>query len=264
MGKIIAFANQKGGVGKTTSAVNIAASVGILGKSVLLIDLDPQGNTTSGVGINKKNLKSTSYELLIDEIDAAQAIVETEFKNLSVIPSNISLAGAEFDLYQLDNREYRLKKQLEAVKDNYDYIFIDCPPSLGMITVNALAAADAVIIPMQCEYYALEGLSQLMITIRKIKQLYNPELEICGILITMFNGRLILTMQVISELKKYYSDKLFKTPVSRNVKLSEAPSFGKPVYYHDKSSKGAVEYLEVAKELIERICAQKQGENNHG
>ena len=253
MGKIIAFANQKGGVGKTTSAVNIAASVGILGKSVLLIDLDPQGNTTSGVGINKKNLKSTSYELLIDEIDAAQAIVETEFKNLSVIPSNISLAGAEFDLYQLDNREYRLKKQLEAVKGNYDYIFIDCPPSLGMITVNALAAADAVIIPMQCEYYALEGLSQLMITIRKIKQLYNPELEICGILITMFNGRLILTMQVISELKKYYSDKLFKTPVSRNVKLSEAPSFGKPVYYHDKSSKGAVEYLEVAKELIERI-----------
>lgn len=253
MGKIIAFANQKGGVGKTTSAVNISASVGILGKSVLLIDLDPQGNTTSGVGINKKNLKSTSYELLIDEIDAAQAIVETEFKNLSVIPSNISLAGAEFDLYQLDNREYRLKKQLEAVKDNYDYIFIDCPPSLGMITVNALAAADAVIIPMQCEYYALEGLSQLMITIRKIKQLYNPELEICGILITMFNGRLILTMQVISELKKYYSDKLFKTPVSRNVKLSEAPSFGKPVYYHDKSSKGAVEYLEVAKELIERI-----------
>ncbi len=253
MGKIIAFANQKGGVGKTTSAVNIAASVGILGKSVLLIDLDPQGNTTSGVGINKKNLKSTSYELLIDEIDAAQAIVETEFKNLSVIPSNISLAGAEFDLYQLYYREYRLKKQLEAVKDNYDYIFIDCPPSLGMITVNALAAADAVIIPMQCEYYALEGLSQLMITIRKIKQLYNPELEICGILITMFNGRLILTMQVISELKKYYSDKLFKTPVSRNVKLSEAPSFGKPVYYHDKSSKGAVEYLEVAKELIERI-----------
>lgn len=253
MGKIIAFANQKGGVGKTTSAVNIAASVGILGKSVLLIDLDPQGNTTSGVGINKKNLKSTSYELLIDEIDAAQAIVETEFKNLSVIPSNISLAGAEFDLYQLDNREYRLKKQLEAVKDNYDYIFIDCPPSLGMITVNALAAADAVIIPMQCEYYALEGLSQLMITIRKIKQLYNPGLEICGILITMFNGRLILTMQVISELKKYYSDKLFKTPVSRNVKLSEAPSFGKPVYYHDKSSKGAVEYLEVAKELVERI-----------
>ena len=253
MGKIIAFANQKGGVGKTTSAVNIAASVGILGKKVLLIDLDPQGNTTSGVGINKKNLKSTSYELLIDEIDAKQAVVVTEFKNLSVIPSNISLAGAEFDLYQLENREYRLKKQLDAIKGDYDYIFIDCPPSLGMITVNALAAADAVIIPMQCEYYALEGLSQLMITIRKIKQLYNPELEICGILITMFNGRLILTMQVISELKKYYSDKLFKTPVSRNVELSEAPSFGTPVYYHDKSSKGATEYLEVAKELLTRI-----------
>lgn len=253
MGKIIAFANQKGGVGKTTSAVNIAASAGILGKKVLLIDLDPQGNTTSGVGINKKNLKATSYEILIDEVEAEKAVIQTEFKNLSVIPSNISLAGAEFDLYQLDNREYRLKKQLAALKDSYDYIFIDCPPSLGMITVNALAAADAVIIPMQCEYYALEGLSQLMLTIRKIKQLYNPELEICGILITMFNGRLILTMQVISELKKYYSDKLFKTPVSRNVKLSEAPGFGTPVYYHDKTSRGADEYLEVAKELIDRI-----------
>ncbi len=253
MGKIIAFANQKGGVGKTTSAVNIAASVGILGKKVLLIDIDPQGNTTSGVGINKKNLKATSYEILIGEIEAEKAINTTEFKNLSVIPSNISLAGAEFDLYQLDNREYRLKEQLAAIKDNYDYIFIDCPPSLGMITVNALAAADAVIIPMQCEYYALEGLSQLMLTIRKIKQLYNPDLEICGILITMFNGRLILTMQVISELKKYYSDKLFKTPISRNVRLSEAPSFGTPVYYHDKSSKGAKEYLDVAKELISRI-----------
>ena len=253
MGKIIAFANQKGGVGKTTSAVNIAASVGILGKKVLLIDLDPQGNTTSGVGINKKNLKATSYELLINEVSADKAVITTEFKNLSVIPSNISLAGAEFDLYQLDNREYRLKNQLKLIKDNYDYIFIDCPPSLGMITVNALAAADAVIIPMQCEYYALEGLSQLMLTIRKIKQLYNPELEICGILITMFNGRLILTMQVISELKKYYSDKLFKTPVSRNVRLSEAPSFGTPVYYHDKSSKGSKEYLDVAKELLERI-----------
>ncbi len=253
MGKIIAFANQKGGVGKTTSAVNIAASAGILGKKVLLIDLDPQGNTTSGVGINKKNLKATSYEILIDVVEAEKAVIQTEFKNLSVIPSNISLAGAEFDLYQLDNREYRLKKQLAALKDSYDYIFIDCPPSLGMITVNALAAADAVIIPMQCEYYALEGLSQLMLTIRKIKQLYNPELEICGILITMFNGRLILTMQVISELKKYYSDKLFKTPVSRNVKLSEAPGFGTPVYYHDKTSRGAAEYLEVAKELIDRI-----------
>lgn len=253
MGKIIAFANQKGGVGKTTSAVNIAASVGILGKKVLLIDLDPQGNTTSGVGINKKNLKLTSYEILIGETEADKAIIDTEFKNLSVIPSNISLAGAEFDLYQLDEREFRLKTQLEKIKGNYDYIFIDCPPSLGMITVNALAAADAVIIPMQCEYYALEGLSQLMLTIRKIKQLYNPDLEICGILITMFNGRLILTMQVISELKKYYSDKLFKTPISRNVRLSEAPSFGTPVYYHDKSSKGAKEYLDVAKELTERI-----------
>ena len=253
MGKVIAFTNQKGGVGKTTSAVNIAASVGILGKKVLLIDLDPQGNTTSGVGINKKGLKSSSYEVLIGDVTAEKAVQETEFKNLSVLPSNISLAGAEFDLYQLDNREFRLKEAIESIKGNYDYIFIDCPPSLGMITVNALAAADAVIIPMQCEYYALEGLSQLMMTIRKIKQLYNADLEICGILITMFNGRLILTMQVISELKKYYADKLFKTPISRNVRLSEAPSFGTPVYYHDKSSKGANEYMDVAKELLERI-----------
>ncbi|MBQ9427913.1 MAG: ParA family protein [Clostridia bacterium] len=253
MGKIIAFANQKGGVGKTTSAVNIAASVGVLGKKVLLVDMDPQGNTTSGVGINKKGLKISSYEVLIDEASVEKAVVGTEFKNLSVIPSNIALAGAEFDLYQLENREYRLKTQLDKIKDQYDYIFIDCPPSLGMITVNALAAADAVIIPMQCEYYALEGLSQLMLTIRKIKQLYNENLEICGILITMFNGRLILTMQVVSELKKYYADKLFKTPISRNVKLSEAPSFGTPVYYHDKTSKGANEYLAVAKELVKRI-----------
>ena len=253
MGKIIAFANQKGGVGKTTSAVNIAASVGILGKKVLLIDIDPQGNTTSGVGINKKNLKATSYEILIGEIEAEKAITATEFKNLSVIPSNISLAGAEFDLYQLEDREYRLKEQLKAIRDDYDYIFIDCPPSLGMITVNALAAADAVIIPMQCEYYALEGLSQLIMTIKRIRQSYNPELEISGILLTMYNGRLVLTNQVIDELKKYYSDKLFKTPISRSVKLSEAPSFGEPICYYDPYSKGSLEYADVAKELMLRI-----------
>lgn len=253
MAKIIALANQKGGVGKTTSAVNIAASVGALGKRVLLVDFDPQGNTTSGVGINKKNVRSSSYELVIGQVNPDQSVLKTQFENLWVVPSNISLAGAEFDLYSIEQREYRLKNQLGMLKDQFDYIFIDCPPSLGMLTINALAASDGIIIPMQCEYYALEGLSQLMHTIRKIKQLYNPDLEIVGILITMFNGRLILSTQVVAELKKYYADKLFSTTISRNVKLSEAPGFGTPVLYHDKFSKGAAEYHEVAKELLERI-----------
>lgn len=253
MAKIIALANQKGGVGKTTSAVNIAASVGALGKRVLLVDFDPQGNTTSGVGINKKNVRSSAYELVIGQSDAEHTIIKTQFENLWAVPSNISLAGAEFDLYNEEQREYKLKRQLEPVGDKYDYIFIDCPPSLGMLTINALAASDGVIIPMQCEYYALEGLSQLMHTIRKIKQLYNRELEITGILITMYNGRLILSAQVVAELKKYYADKLFATTVSRNIKLTEAPGFGMPVMYHDKYSKGAAEYADIAKEIVERI-----------
>ena len=253
MASIIAFANQKGGVGKTTSAVNIAASVGILGKKVLMVDLDPQGNTTSGFGINKKQVKNSSYDLLIGRCNASSAIIKTEFENLWLIASTISLAGAEFDLFSMDNREFRLRDALKDIEGEFDYIFIDCPPSLGMLTVNALSAAAGVIIPMQCEYYALEGLSQLMITIRKIKQLYNGSLEICGILLTMYNGRLILTAQVVAELKKHYDDKLFKTSISRNVKLSEAPGFGMPVYYHDKHSKGSEEYLDVARELSSRI-----------
>lgn len=264
MGKIIAFANQKGGVGKTTSAVNIAASLGVLGKRALLVDLDPQGNSTSGVGIMKKNLKHTVRDLLLsDEADgscsaaadgaARGAVIETKFRNLSVIPSTIALAGAEFDLFSLDDGEYALKKSLDAIRDDYDYIIIDCPPSLGMLTVNALSAADGVVIPMQCEFYALEGLSQLMITIGRIRQKYNRQLSVTGILITMYNGRLLLTSQVISELKKHYYEKLFATAISRGVRLSEAPSFGVPVYYHDKSGKGTVEYLDVARELIERI-----------
>ncbi len=253
MARIISFANQKGGVGKTTSAVNLAASIGVLGKRVLMVDLDPQGNTTSGFGINKKDVAHSTYDLLIGRCSAKEAVIKTEFKNLSVIASTIALAGAEFDLYTMDDREYRLREALAEVSQDFDYIFVDCPPSLSMLTVNALSASDGVIIPMQCEYYALEGLSQLMITIRKIKQLYNPSLEITGILLTMFNGRLILTSQVVAELKKYYKDKLFKHTISRNVKLSEAPSFGMPVYYHDKYCKGSLEYLEVAKELVTRI-----------
>lgn len=253
MASIIAFANQKGGVGKTTSAVNLAASVGIIGKKVLMVDLDPQGNTTSGFGISKKNVKYSSYDVLIGRCSADAAVIKTNFENLWVMPSTISLAGAEFDLFSMDDREYRLRDALKTIESEYDYIFIDCPPSLGMLTVNALSAAAGVIIPMQCEYYALEGLSQLMITISKIKKLYNQQLEICGILLTMYNGRLVLTAQVVHELKKYYADKLFSTTISRNVKLSEAPSFGMPVYYHDKFCKGATEYLEVAKELVTRM-----------
>jgi chromosome partitioning protein len=253
MGKMISFANQKGGVGKTTSCVNIAASLGVLGFKVLIIDLDPQGNATSGVGISKKVLKATTKELLTGELPVEQIIQETPYKNLHVIPTNTALAGAEFELFDIDEPEFRIKKGLESVKDNYDYILIDCPPSLGMLTINAFTASDGVIVPMQCEFYALEGLSQLMVTINRIKRMYNPELSITGILITMFNGRLLLSMQVIAELDKHYSDKIFRTKVSRNVKLTEAPSFGKPTYYHDKSSKGSKEYLEVAKELATRI-----------
>ena len=253
MGKIISFANQKGGVGKTTSCVNIASALGVLGFKVLIIDLDPQGNTTSGVGISKKGLKATTKELLTGELPVEQIIQETPYKNLHVIPTNTALAGAEFELFDIDKPEFRIKSGLASVKDQYDYILIDCPPSLGMLTINAFAASDGVVVPMQCEFYALEGLSQLMITINRIKRMYNPDLAITGILITMYNSRLLLSMQVISELQKHYSDKIFRTKISRNVKLTEAPGFGKPVYYHDKGSKGSKEYLDVAKELATRI-----------
>ena len=253
MGKIISFANQKGGVGKTTSCVNIAASLGVLGHKVLIIDMDPQGNATSGVGISKKTLKGSSKDVLTDTMTAKDAVVETPFQNLYIIPTNTALAGAEFDLYDFDESENRLKTALSEIKNEFDYILIDCPPSLGMLTINAFTASDGIIVPMQCEFYALEGLSQLMITINRIKRLYNPDLNVSGILITMHNGRLLLTMQVLAELGKHYSDKLFETKISRNVKLTEAPGFGKPVYYHDKNSKGAKEYLEVAKELSTRI-----------
>lgn len=254
MGKIIAFANQKGGVGKTTSAVNIAASLGVLGKKVLMIDLDPQGNTTSGLGIAKKNLSFTARELLVEEpTEALKTVVKTEFNGLSLIPSNKALSSVEFELYELDEPQFRLKNALATLKSDYDYIIIDCPPSLGMITVNALAAADGIIIPMQCEFYSLEGLSQLVLTINKIRQTYNKSLHVAGILITMYNGRLVLSNQVMAELKKHYKDKLFRTPISRGVKLSEAPGFGMPVYYHDKNCKGTAEYMAVAKELLERI-----------
>lgn len=253
MAKIIAFANQKGGVGKTTSAVNVAASLGLLGKKTLLVDLDPQGNATSGVGVPKRSLKGTVKEVLTGEMNLKQVILTTNYQNLSIVPTNVTLSGAEFDLYNDEGSEYNLKDAFASVSDDYDYIIIDCPPSLGMLTINAFVASDGILVPMQAEFYAVEGLSQLISTTKRIKKLYNEDLQIVGILITMYNKRLLLSMQVMDELQKYYPDKLFNTTISRNVKLSEAPGFGKPVYYHDKHSKGSNEYLDVAKELIGRI-----------
>ena len=253
MAKIIAFANQKGGIGKTTSAINTAAALGLEGKRVLLIDFDPQGNTSSGVGVNKRVLPTSAYDVVIARANAEQAIMKTNFKGLSLLPSNMNLAGAEFELVSADNREYRLRDALKPIEDDYEYMIIDCPPSLGILTLNALAASDGVVVPMQCEYFALEGLSQLVSTIRQVKMLYNPRLEITGLLITMFNGRLNLSLSVLEELKKYYKDRIFTTPVPRSVRLSEAPSYGKPIQYYDKYSKGALAYEDIAKELMQRI-----------
>ena len=255
MGKIISFSNQKGGVGKTTSCVNIAAQIANKGnKKVLMIDLDPQGNATSGLGLPKSKIKKTIYDVIIGKCDAKDAIIKTKFKNLSVITANIDLAGAELELYNLDEQDENFTKiALDSIKDDFDYIFIDCPPSLGMLTVKALSVSDGVVIPMQCEFYSLEGMSQLLNTVKRIRQLYNPNLQIVGILLTMYNGRLTLTNQVVAELKKYYGDQLFKVPISRTVRLSEAPSYGEPICYHDPYCKGALEYAAVAKELMLRI-----------
>lgn len=252
MGKIISIVNQKGGVGKTTTAVNLASAVGIAGKKVLLIDADPQGNSTSGYGINKKEAKLTSYELLIGKGTAATAAVRTQFRGVDIVPSSIDLAAAEVDLIEIDRREAQLKMALASVREKYDYIFIDCPPSLGLITINALNASDTVLVPIQCEYFALEGLSQLMATVRQVKRLYNPTLEIEGIVLTMFDGRLNLTQQVVGEIKKYFANKLYKTAIPRAVRLSEAPSYGMPIHYYDKRSKGSEAYTDLAKEFLKK------------
>lgn len=251
MGKVIAVTNQKGGVGKTTSAVNLAAAMGKLGKKVLLADIDPQGNATSGFGISKKDVAGSSYELLISNVKAAEVIIKSQFKNVDVVPSSMNLAAAEIELADFGNRTTRLKQELAVVKPNYDYIFIDCPPSLGLITINALNASDTILIPIQCEYYALEGLSQLMATVRQVKRLYNPQIEIEGVLLTMYDARLNLTMQVVNEVKKFFPQKVYSSVIPRNVRLSEAPSFGQPICYFDPLSKGAKAYDDLAKEIID-------------
>ncbi|MBR7131923.1 MAG: ParA family protein [Clostridia bacterium] len=252
MGKIISIVNQKGGVGKTTTAVNLASAIGIEGKKVLLVDADPQGNSTSGYGISKKETKLTSYELLIGKGTADTAAVKTEYKNVDVVPSSINLAAAEVDLIEMENRHAQLKMALASVREKYDYIFIDCPPSLGLITINALNASDTVLVPIQCEYFALEGLSQLTATVRQVKRLYNPTLEIEGIVLTMYDGRLNLTQQVVGEIKKYFATKLYKTAIPRAVRLSEAPSYGMPIQYYDKRSKGSSAYNDLAKEFLKK------------
>ncbi len=250
--KIIAVANQKGGVGKTTSVVNLASCLAEAGKKVLLVDLDPQGNATSGCGINKRQIKASLYQVMIGNATLETAVTQTKYKNLWILPSNMDLAGAEVELVEMEKREQCLKKALaQPFSVTFDYVLIDCPPSLGLLTLNALVGAHTVLIPIQCEFYALEGLSQLTNTIRQVRRLYNPTLDIEGILITMYDGRLNLTTQVLAEVKKYFAGKIFKTVIPRNVRISEAPSHGEPINYYDKHAKGAIAYRDLAKELIQ-------------
>ncbi len=250
MAKIISIANQKGGVGKTTTAVNLAAALSKKGKTVLLIDSDPQGNSSSGVGVDRRDAEISVYDILLGGEKCETATIITEFENLSIIPSHMDLAAAEIELAAKNNRENVLKEAIASIRGNYDYIIIDCPPSLGLITTNALNASDTVLIPVQCEYYALEGLSQLMNSVRRVKRNFNENLELEGILLTMYDGRLNLTQQVVKEVKKFFPKKVFSTVIPRSVRVSEAPSFGKPVIYYDKSNKGSDAYMKLADEII--------------
>lgn len=252
MGKAIAIFNQKGGVGKTTTNINLAACLALKGKKILVLDIDPQGNTTSGMGISKKADYKTCYDILIDDtINPMEAVLHTGIEGLDIIPGSVDMAGAEIELVQLEGREKRLKKALDKIKNDYDYMFIDCPPSLGLLTINSLTAVDSVLIPIQCEFYALEGVSQLMSTIEMVKKSFNKGLEIEGVILSMFDGRTNLSIQVVEEVKKYFGSKVYTTIIPRNVRLAEAPSFGLPINIYDPKSKGAEAYAEFAEEFIE-------------
>ena len=250
MAKIIAVANQKGGVGKTTSAISIAASLGYLGKKTLLIDADPQGNATSGIGIDKNHVKGSFYDALIGNAEMKDTVIKSNFKNLYICPCNIDLAGAEIELVGISSREFQFTNTINKVTDEFDFIIVDCPPSLGLITVNILSGSDSILVPLQCEYFALEGLSQLISTVKKIKQGYNDKLEIEGVVLTMYDGRTNLTIQVANEIKKYFGDKVYGSPIPRSVRLGEAPSYGEPILYYDKNSKCTNAYLSITEEII--------------
>lgn len=251
MVKVIAIANQKGGVGKTTTSVNLSACLAELGKKVLLMDVDPQGNSTSGYGIDKSKIKRSIYDVLVDDVDMSEAILSTEIENLKILPATIQLAGAEIELVSVMSRETKLKRAIDKVKYDYDYVIIDCPPSLGLLTINSLTAANSVLVPIQCEFYALEGLSQLMNTVALVQKNLNPILELEGVVLTMFDARTNLSLQVVEEVKSHFRQKVYQTIIPRNVRLSEAPSHGQPVTTYDPRSKGAEVYFELAKEVID-------------
>ena len=252
MGRIIAIANQKGGVGKSTTAINLSSCLGEMGQKVLTIDMDPQGNTTSGMGVDKDEQENTVYELLLGETNIEDCILKLDFDGLSLIPSNVNLAGAEIELIGIEEKEYILKNQVEKVKNDYDYIIVDCPPSLNMLTINAMTTANTVLVPIQCEYYALEGLSQLMHTINLVKERLNPDLELEGVVFTMYDARTNLSLQVVENVKENLHQNIYKSIIPRSVRLAEAPSHGKPIIAYDPHSRGTEAYLNLAKEVIER------------